>query len=92
MTGSSAFSAARHVLTLPRGRAAGRGTAAMAHVVDYRHVIHALRRKPMALLGLVYRDRCSLAPAYRRRLRGPARRPSPRACLPHDGGSARARS
>ena len=27
-----------------------------AHVVDYRHVIHALRKKPMALLNLVYRD------------------------------------
>jgi hypothetical protein len=26
------------------------------HVVDYRHVIHSLRRKPMALLNLVYRD------------------------------------
>ena len=25
-------------------------------VVDYRHVIHALRKKPMALLNLVYRD------------------------------------
>ena len=27
-----------------------------SHVVDYHHVIHALRRKPMALLNLVYRD------------------------------------
>jgi hypothetical protein len=26
------------------------------HVVDYRHVIHALRKKPMALNNLVYRD------------------------------------
>ena len=26
------------------------------HVVDYRHVIHALRREPMALRALVYRD------------------------------------
>jgi hypothetical protein len=26
------------------------------HVIDYRHVIHSLRRKPMALLNLVYRD------------------------------------
>jgi hypothetical protein len=25
-------------------------------VVDYRHVIHALRRKPMSLLNLAYRD------------------------------------
>jgi hypothetical protein len=29
------------------------------HVADYRHVIHALRKKPMALLNLVYRCRCS---------------------------------
>jgi hypothetical protein len=27
-----------------------------SHVVDYHHVIHALRKKPMALLNLVYRD------------------------------------
>ena len=26
------------------------------HVVDYRHVIRSLRRKPMALANLVYRD------------------------------------
>ena len=31
------------------------------HVVDYRHVIHSLRRKPMALLNLVYRDHSSPA-------------------------------
>jgi hypothetical protein len=46
------------VLTLRRGRIpkgrADRGRC--NHVVDYRHVIHALRRKPMALLNLVYRD------------------------------------
>jgi hypothetical protein len=35
---------------------------------DYRHVIHPLRRKPMALLGPVYRDGLSLSPrpAYAR--------------------------
>jgi hypothetical protein len=27
-----------------------------AHIIDYRHVIHSLRRKPMALLNLVYRE------------------------------------
>ncbi|MCK1641365.1 hypothetical protein IVA95_28335 [Bradyrhizobium sp. 157] len=32
------------------------------HFVDYRHVIHALRRKPMALVNLVYRDQ--LFPAH----------------------------
>ena len=37
----------------------------MSHVVDYRHVIHALRRKPMALLNLVYRDQLFPRDAYR---------------------------
>lgn len=44
--------------TLPRGRPP-RGWANRSrtvHVVDYHHVIHALRRKPGALLNLVYRD------------------------------------
>ena len=36
------------------------------HVVDYRHVIHALRRKPMALLNLVYREQLFPRRAYRR--------------------------
>jgi hypothetical protein len=35
-------------------------------VVDYRHVIHALRRKPMALLNLVYRDQLFPRQAYGR--------------------------
>ena len=52
------------LMTLPRGRAAPSG--AHGHVVDYRHVIHSLRRKPMALLGLVYRDQLFPRPAYRR--------------------------
>src|SRR6185437_15975907 len=50
--------------TLPRGRAASNGKR--GHVVDYRHVIHSLRRKPMALLGLVYRDQLFPRDAYRR--------------------------
>jgi hypothetical protein len=37
-----------------------------AGVVDYRHVIHALRRKPMALLNLVYREQLFLRTPYRR--------------------------
>ena len=41
-------------MTLSRGRAHPSGKH--AHVVNYRHVIHALRKKPMALLNLVYRD------------------------------------
>ena len=36
------------------------------HVVDYRHVIHALRRKPMALNNLVYRDQLFPRPPYRK--------------------------
>jgi hypothetical protein len=36
------------------------------HVVDYRHVIHALRRKPMALLNLVYREQLFPRRAYQR--------------------------
>ena len=40
------------LMTLTRGRVPANGKH--AHVVDYRHVIHALRRKPMALLNLVY--------------------------------------
>ena len=37
-----------------------------SHVVDYRHVIHALRRKPMALLNLVYREQLFPRRAYQR--------------------------
>jgi len=52
------------LFTLPRGRADRKGKH--DHVVDYRHVIHALRRKPMALLNLVYRDQLFPREAYRR--------------------------
>jgi hypothetical protein len=52
-----------HVLTLRRGRSRGEGRH--GHVVDYRHVIHSLRRKPMALLNLVYRAALFPRPAYR---------------------------
>jgi hypothetical protein len=52
------------LMTLTRGRSATTGKH--AHVVDYRHVIHALRRKPMALLNLVYRDQLFPRDAYRR--------------------------
>lgn len=40
--------------TLRRGRLVSESQG--GHVVDYRHVIHALRRKQMALVNLVYRD------------------------------------
>jgi hypothetical protein len=52
------------LMTLPRGRSQGNGKH--GHVVDYRHIIHALRRKPMALLNLVYRDRLFPREPYRR--------------------------
>lgn len=52
------------LMTLPRGRAHPSGKH--AHVVNYRHVIHALRKKPMALLNLVYRDQLFPREAFRR--------------------------
>jgi hypothetical protein len=51
-------------MTMPRGRAHPNG--AHGHVVDYHHLIHSLRRKPMALMGLVYRDKLFPRQAYRR--------------------------
>jgi len=56
------------VLSLRRGRIAkGRADRGRCgHVVDYHHVIHALRRKPMALLNLVYRDQLFPREAFRR--------------------------
>src|ERR1700730_1701013 len=50
--------------TLRRGRPHSSGKR--GHVVDYRHVIHALRRKPMALLNLVYREQLFPRRAYQR--------------------------
>jgi hypothetical protein len=52
------------VLTLPRGRrvpGTGRGRK-----LDYRHFIDALRRKPQAFKGLVFRDALFPREAYRR--------------------------
>ncbi len=51
------------VVSLPRGRAPGDGRR--IQVVDYRHIIHSLRCKPMALLHLLYRDALFPRPAYR---------------------------
>jgi transposase InsO family protein len=56
------FLGATALMTLRRGRPHPSGKH--AHVVDYRHVIHALRRKPMALLNLVYREQLFPRPAY----------------------------
>jgi len=52
------------LMTMPRGRSHSNGKH--GHVVDYRHVIHSLRTKPMALLNLVYRDQLFPRRAYAR--------------------------
>jgi len=51
------------LLVLPRGRAQPNGKH--GHVVDYRHVIHSRRCKPMGLLNLVYRAQLFPRDAYR---------------------------
>jgi hypothetical protein len=53
------------VLTLPRGRRP-KGSDVAVHVVDYRHIIAALRAKPGALANLAYRDALWPRTAYRR--------------------------
>src|SRR3546814_19277722 len=50
-------------MTRPRGRP--KSATEHGYVVDYRHVIHSLRRKPMALLQLTYRDQLFPREAYR---------------------------
>jgi hypothetical protein len=62
------FLGASLVLTLRRGRISPERVTLgqRGYVVDYRHIIHALRRKPMALLNLVYRDEIFPRAAYRR--------------------------
>ncbi len=57
------FLGSTHLLTLRRGRPP-QSSGKHGHVVDYRHVIHALRKKPMALLNLVYRDQLFPRRAY----------------------------
>jgi hypothetical protein len=70
---------ATHQMTMARGRAKSNGKH--DHVVDYRHVIHALRRKPMALMGLVYRDKLFPRQAYARSFEAMlARLPARAAC------------
>jgi hypothetical protein len=59
------FLGSTQLLTLRRGRPP-QGSSKRAHVVDYHHVIHALRKKPMALLNLVYRDQLFPRSAYAR--------------------------
>lgn len=57
------FLSGTHHLAVPRGRAGGTGRA---HVVNHRHVIHSLKKKPLALANLVYRDALFPRSAYRR--------------------------
>jgi hypothetical protein len=81
------------LLALPRGRRAKGGRA--VHVVDYRHVISALRAKPGALTHLAYRDALWPRAAFRRAWEALAQaRPAPEAArtmvgllaLAHDRG------
>lgn len=51
------------VLTLARGRRADHGRGRM---LDYRHFIEALKRKPQAFAGLAFRDALFPREAYRR--------------------------
>jgi transposase InsO family protein len=59
------FLGSTKLLTLRRGRPP-QGSNKRSHVVDYHHVIHALRKKPMALMNLVYRDQLFPRRAYAR--------------------------
>ena len=43
-------------LVVTHVRARGRGDGHRVHVINYHHVIHALRRKPQALWSSIYRD------------------------------------
>ena len=52
------------LMSVPRGKPHADGRR--GHVVSYHHLIHALRRKPMALRHLVYRDQLLPREAYRR--------------------------
>ena len=59
------FLGGTYIETLRRGRPP-KDCNKHDHVVDYHHVIHSLRKKPMALLNLVYRDQLFPRPAYKR--------------------------
>ncbi len=58
------FLGATPMMTLRRGWPVSDSKG--GHVIDYLHVIHALRKKPMALNNLVYRDQLFPRPAYAR--------------------------
>jgi hypothetical protein len=57
------FIGATPLMKLARGRCGKNGKH--GHVVNYHHVIRALRKKPMALLNLVYRDQLFPREVYR---------------------------
>jgi len=60
------FLVGTRVLTRPHRRPPGGGRSyRIGYVVDYRHVIHSLRRKPIALFNLVYRDHLFPREAFR---------------------------
>lgn len=61
--GLEVFLGGTALMTLRRGRALRDGSH--GHVVNYRHVIHSLRKKPMAMMGLVYRDQLFPRQAFR---------------------------
>lgn len=77
------FQGSTLLFTLRRGRPDPTGK--YGHVIDYRHVIHSLRRKPMALLNLVYRDqlfpRRAFALAFEALLAALGERPACRAMV-----------
>jgi hypothetical protein len=58
------FLGATPMMILKRGRQKPDNKS--GHVVDYHHIIHALRKKPMALINLVYRDQLFPLPAFAR--------------------------
>ena len=58
------YAGTEELMTLPRGHAGPGGRR--GRVVNYRHVLPSLRRKPMALLNWVHRDGLFPRDAYRR--------------------------
>ena len=58
------FAGTDELMTLPRGHAGPGGRR--GQVVDFRHVLPSLRRKPMALLNWIWRDGLFPRDAYRR--------------------------
>ena len=61
-SGIELYFGGRHQLTLPRKRKNGDKPV---HCVSYHHVIHSLKKKPGALMNLVYRDELFPREEYR---------------------------